>query len=252
MTRERYEVESGVNWYPDGGWTRAWLSPNFSLLAYLDTSKFADGTYEFRAVGWQADGAGGIQNPQVMPVCGSDDENRFVLTFDNRAISAFGHPASHNCGGVHTCTLEPDTHISAVRIDGVNVDPCDTARASGKLEIDFEVTDPDGHLGSYSLIATWGLNQSRDLLPLGTITALTAGTQVGPTYGEALALIQGATAPIWTGGKYRLTIDDAATAFTEPCCYQLELRGYKRTIVSCYGGYAHDNLTEYSLGVGIC
>ena len=248
MTRERYEDESGVAWYPDGGWTRAWLSPNFSLLAYLDTSKFADGTYEFRAVGWQSDGAGSIQNPQVMTVCGSDDENRFVLDFDNRTVTSLGHPASHNCGGVHICTLEPDTNISTVRINGVNVDPCDTAKPSGKLEIDFEATDPDGHLGSYSLIATWGLNQSVDLLALGTITALSASTQVGPTYGEALG--QGAAAPIWTGGSYRLTIDDAATAFREPCCYQLELRAYKRTIVSCTG--THENLTEYSLGVGIC
>ncbi len=250
-TRERYEDESGVAWFPDAGWSRAWLSPNFSLLAYLDTTKFADGTYEFRAVGWQDDGSGGLTARQVMPVCGSDEENRFVLTFDNRAITAIGHPASHNCGGVHTCTLEPDTHISAVRIDGNLVEPCDTARASGPLEIDFQVTDPDGHLAVYSLIATWGLNQSTNLLTLGTVTALSPATQVGPTYGEALAEV-GGVAPIWKGGSYRLTILDAATAFTEPCCYQLELRAWKRTIVSCDGGYAHDNLTEYSLGVGIC
>ena len=249
-TRERYEDESGVAWYPDGGWSRAWLSPNFSLLAYLDTTKFGDRTYQFRAVGWQDDGAGGLKNPQVMQLCGSDEENRFVLTFDNRAVTAIGHPASHNCGSVHTCTLEPDTHIPGVRINGALVDPCDTAKATGPLEIDFEVTDPDGHLAAYSLIATWGLNRSTDLLSLGTVTALSPSTQVGPTYGEALG--QGATAPTWKGGIYRLTIADAATAFTEPCCYQLELRASKRTIVSCYGGNAHDNLTEYSLGVGIC
>ena len=250
-TRERYEDESGVAWFPDAGWSRAWLSPNFSLLAYLDTTKFADGPCEFRAVGWRDDGSGGLTNRQVMSVCGSDEENRFVLTFDNRAITALGHPASHNCGGVHTCTLEPDTHISAVRIDGALVEPCDTAKASGPLEIDFQVTDPDGHLAVYSLIATWGLNQSTNLLALGTVTALSPATQVGPTYGEALAEV-GAVAPIWKGGSYRLTILDAATAFTEPCCYQLELRAWKRTIVSCDGGYDHDNLTEYSLGVGIC
>ena len=250
-TRERYEDESGVAWYPAGGWTRAWLSLNFSLLAYLDTTKFGDGTYEFRAVGWQDDGAGGLQNRQVMQLCGSDDENRFVLTFDNRAVTAIGHPVSHNCGSVHTCTLEPDTHISAVRINGALVDPCDTAKATGPLEIDFEVTDPDAHLAAYSLIATWGLNSSTNLLALGgTLTALSPSTQVGPTYGEALG--QGATAPSWKGGTYRLTFADAATVFTEPCCYQLELRASKRTIVSCYGGNAHDNLTEYSLGVGIC
>jgi hypothetical protein len=249
-TRERYEDESGVAWFPDAGWSRAWLSPNFSLLAYLDTTKLGDGTFEFRAVGWRDDGAGGLKDRQVMPVCGSDEENRFVLAIDDRTITSIGHPASHHCGTVHTCTLEPDTDISAVRINGSLVDPCDTAEATGPLEIDFAVTDPDGHLATYSLIATWGLNHSIDLLSLGTVTALSPGTQVGPTYGEALG--QGAVVPTWGGGRYRLTIADAATAFPEPCCYQLELRAWKRTIVSCWGGYTHDNLTEYSLGVGIC
>ena len=249
-TRERFEDESGVAWYPDAGWTRAWLSYNFSLLADLDTTRFPDGTVALHAVGWQDDGAGGITNPVVLTVCGSDEENRFVLTFDNRVENPVGHPAAHNCGGVHRCTFEPDTHISAVRINGVAVDPCDTTKATGPLEIDFEVTDPDGHLAEYSLVATWGLNDSQDLLSLGTVTPLSAGTQAGPTYGEALG--QGATAPTWSGGQYRLSIPDSSKAFKEPCCYQLELRASKRTIVSCYGGYAHGNITEYSLGIGIC
>ncbi|MBZ0302884.1 MAG: hypothetical protein K8J31_24275, partial [Anaerolineae bacterium] len=87
--------------------------------------------------------------------------------------------------------------------------------------------------------------------------ALTLGAQVGPTYGEALG--QGATAPFWGGGRYRLTVN-VAEAFPEPCCYQLELRAWKRTTVGyqsginfvCHTGYAHDNLTEYTLGVGVC
>ena len=33
---------------------------------------------------------------------------------------------------------------------------------------------------------------------------------------------------------------------------KFHLRAWRRTIVSCDGGYDHDNLTEYSLGVGIC
>lgn len=250
-TRERYEADSGAAWYPAAGWTRAWLSSNFSLLASLDSTKFVDGETEFRAVGWQDDGAGGLTGRQVMPICGSDTENRLVLAFDNRTETPIGHPASHNCGSVHICTLEPDTQISAVRINGALVNACDTARAVGPLEIDFEVTDPDGHLGAYSLIATWGLNQSHDLLGLGAVVALSAATQVGPTYGQALGQ-PGGVVPIWSGGRYRLTIADAASAFPDPCCYQLELRAAKRTIVDCYGGFAHDNLTEYSLGVGIC
>jgi hypothetical protein len=81
------------------------------------------------------------------------------------------------------------------------------------------------------------------------VTPLIAGTQEGPTYAAALG--QGAVRPHWYGGRYRLTIPDAATAFPDPCCYQLELRAYKRTIVNC-GSTDHRNLTEYSLGVGIC
>jgi hypothetical protein len=249
-TREHFEASSGAVWFPGFGWTRAWLSYNFSILAYLDTSMFTDGTYQFHVVGWDDGGGGSLVNPRVIPICGEDALNEFVLTFDNRVITPVGHPASHNCGGVHLCTLEPDTHISDVRINGASVDPCDTVKAEGDLEIDFLVTDPDGHLAYYSLIATWGLNNSVDLLPLGTVTSLAVGTYSGPTYGEALG--QGAVAPNWYGGTFTLKIPIAADVFKDPCCYQLELRAYKRTIVDCYGGYAHANLTEYSLGVGIC
>jgi hypothetical protein len=249
-TREHFETASGAVWYPSFGWARAWLSHNFSLLAYLDTSKFTDGTYEMHAVGWNDGGGGTLTNRRVIPLCGEDEENRFVLTFDNRVEIAAGHPSSHNCGGVHACTLEPDTHISDVRINGASIDPCATVQAEGDLEIDFQVTDPDGHLAYYSLIATWGLNESKDLLALGTVTALGGGTFEGPTYGEALG--QGASAPSWEGGSYTLHVPSAAAAFEEPCCYQLELRAHKRTIVDCWGGYAHGNITEYSLGVGIC
>ena len=248
-TREHFETASGATWFPDPGWTQLWLSTNYSLLAYLDTSKFSDGTYTFRVMGWQDGGGGTLTNPNVIPVCGEDGDNRFVLTFDNRVITAVGHDPAHNCGaGVHTCTLEPDTHISDVKIGGVSVEPCDIAKPEGQVDITFEVSDPDGHLSQYTLIATYGLSLSVDLLAVGTLTPLVAGTQEGPTYAQALA--QGATSPHWYGGQYRLTIPDAATAFPDPCCYQLELRAYKRTIVDC--STDHRNLTEYSLGVGIC
>jgi hypothetical protein len=59
--------------------------------------------------------------------------------------------------------------------------------------------------------------------------------------------LQGATRPHWAGGCIRLTIPDLKKAFPKTCCYQLELRAYKRTIVSCYTGY--DNLSEYSFMV---
>jgi hypothetical protein len=249
-TREHYETASGLTWdFP--GADRWWLSYNFSTLVPLDTTKFADDTYSFRVVGWQLAGAS-LVNPTVIPVCGTETENNLILTFDNRVVTPVGHPAAHNCGPVHLCTLEPDTHISAVRINGSLVGPCDTVTdTEGTVEIDFMVTDPGGHLAYYSLNATYGLNQSVNLLnrPGSVLTALGMGTQVGPTYGEALG--QGAAAPTWSGGNYRLTVP-LAEAFPDPCCYQLELVGYKRTIVGCNGNYAHWNQTEFTLGVGVC
>ena len=76
-----------------------------------------------------------------------------------------------------------------------------------------------------------------------------SAAQVGPTYGAALTLPQTAVSPVWLGGSLRLHIPDIRTAFPETCCYQLELRAYKRTIVNCYDGAGHDNLSEYSLTV---
>jgi len=252
QSREHYETASGLTWDMPGA-DRYWLSYNWSTLAYLDSTKFADDTYRFHVVGWQVDGGGNLINPRVLPICGSRQENFLVLTFDNRLITSVGHPVSHNCGGgIHTCTLEPDTHISAVRINGVPVGICDTVSdLEGTLEVDFLAHDPDGHLAVYSLIDTYGLNQSVDLLaqPGASITPIVPGTPYGPTYGEALG--QGATAPHWYGGSFRLTIP-LNQAFPTPCCYQLELRAYKRTIAGCDSDFDHNNLTEFTIGVGVC
>ena len=72
---------------------------------------------------------------------------------------------------------------------------------------------------------------------------------VGPTYSAALTPAQGATRPTWHGGAVRLTINDLHQAFPCSCSYQLELRAYKRTIVSCNGNHPHRNLSEYSFAV---
>ena len=249
-TREHYEANSGLTWdFP--GADRWWLSYNYSTLVPLDTTLFADGTYSFRVVGWQLAG-GGLVNPKVIPVCGTEKDNNLILTFDNRVITPLGHPPSHNCGTVHICTLEPDTDISAVRVNGNLVGTCDTVTdREGTVEIDFMVSDPDGHLAYYTLMATYGLNQEVNLLaqPGAVLTPLGSGVQVGPTYGQALG--QGAAAPTWKGGQYRLTLP-LAEAFPEPCCYQLVLQAFKRTIVSCDGDFSHWNQTEYSIGVGVC
>lgn len=265
-SREHNETFGGL-----GGWNvnRFWIG-NRDVLVPLDSTKFSDGTYRFRVVGWQESG-GNLVNPRVLPVCGSERENELVLTFDNRVFDSATHAVSHNCGqGVHLCTKEPDTHIVDVRVNGASVGACDTVDAKqGTLEIDFFVDDPDGHLATYSLHAEYGLSLSVNLLnrPSATVIALGGGTQTGwdsvppknnaGTYGVALS--QGATAPYWHGGRYRLKVD-LAEAFPEPCCYQLVLRAWKRTVIGgqagisffCEQGYGHHNRTTYAIGVGVC
>ena len=269
-TRSHYESNHPLKWpnEPGPGATSAiWLSQNYSRLLPLNTRKFGDGTYRFQVVGWQEAG-GALVNRVVLPVCGSQDPNEFVLTFDNRVTNAVAsHDAAHNCSqGVHLCTTEPDSHILAVRIGGVQVDPCDTAgyAVGAMVEIDFLAHDSDRHLAYYVVESSWGLSQSRNLLdrPGVSVVPIAAGTPTGwqafqSTGNYGTALTQGAVAPHWEGGQYRLTIP-LEEAFPDPCCYQLELRAYKRTKVGhtsgCYGYHVsiNGNRTEYSLGVGVC
>lgn len=266
-TREHRETVIGGSWDVPGA-DHFWLSPNWNLLLPLDSTKLADGTYHFRAIGWDDGGGGTLVNRRVLPFCGSEKENDLVLTFDNRIVPQPGHDPTHLCGGVHLCTVEPDTHILAVRVNGTPVGPCDTVDAtSGTLEIDFEVVDvptpgQPAHLGSYTLYSLWGLNQSRNLLQFATsVTVLSGGPtgwaagQTSGNYGTAVS--QGAVAPSWGGGRFRLTMP-LADAFPVPCCYQLDLWAHKRTIVGGSAGLefacnqGHSNETQYTLGVGVC
>ncbi|MGH9928777.1 MAG: carboxypeptidase-like regulatory domain-containing protein [Pyrinomonadaceae bacterium] len=260
-TREHFEATNGA-----GSWgvSRFWVYNRDLLMVWLTNGNFADGTYYLRARGWDLV-AGNLTNDRILPICDTENENYLVLTIDNRTTDGTdGHPAAntpgHPCGSgtVHLCTMEPDTDIVNVTIGGQVVGPCTNVQAApgSPLVVDFYAYDPDGHLSQYSLIATYGENLYRDLLgladsivPLGG-TAVPAAAQVGPDYGVALG--QGATSPIWRGGAVRLTINDSSVAFPEPCCYQLELRAYKRTIVDCYDGLGHNNLSEYSFGVNAC
>ena len=274
-SKEHFEASGALT-----GWnsTRFWIGDNVYLLVPLDTSQFANatpGTFQFRVVGWQLSG-GGLVNRKVLPLCGRDEKKQdvFVLTFDNQLNDKVTHPSSHNCGlGVHICTQEPDNFISSVTINGVQIGPCgNAAAATGTAEIDFLVTEDHGDLASYTLYSTWGVNLTRNLLDPqwgGVVTPIVPGTPTGwsaspnPNWGNAgyygVALNQGAVAPYWYGGQYRLIIP-AANAFPEPCCYQLQLYAYRRTIVGyqsgvsfyCDHGFAQYNLTELNIGVGAC
>ncbi|MCH8322840.1 MAG: carboxypeptidase regulatory-like domain-containing protein, partial [Proteobacteria bacterium] len=241
-----------------------WTSNRNMLMNWRTKGNHPDGTYWLRVVIWDLDGNGNLVNRRILPLCGTNDENCLVLTIDNRLVGAgSGHPPSvpsHPCGGqtVHTCTTEPDTDIIAVSIlrQGGSEEfilACGNKEINSQggdtLRIDFLADDPDDHLAYYSLVATYGVSQMVNLLsiPGGVLTEISSPPgQPGPTYPKALT--QGAVSPAWRGGKMRLEVP-AESAFPVPCCYQLELRAYKRTIDNCNHNYPHRNLTEFIFGI---
>jgi hypothetical protein len=169
---------------------------------------------------------------------------------------------------VHTCTNEPDTAIIGVKIlhaDGTesNVSACGKVKVGDTdfLQIDFVAHDPNGHLAMYNLQATYDVNLANNLLALSgavltsspvAVPGVPAAAQVGPDYAQAR--LAGAVSPVWNGGVVRLTVKATGPdgAFPYTCCYQLELRAHKRTIVSCdHSLWGHANLSEYSFTIEV-
>jgi hypothetical protein len=268
-SRQHYEST-----HDPGTWgaTRFWMAHNyFGLMNWRTNSPFINGEYRLRIKGWQLVG-GHLANPQILPVCSIQTPAELVLRIDNRLVgAASGHPPStpdHPCGSgtVHTCTLEPDTDFLAVRI--VHADPSQEPTPVGAcgeapltsgdvLQVDFFAHDPEGHLAKYTLQATYGENLVVNLLGLPGVTLTPLGgapvppaAQVGPTYFAARDH-QGALPPVWHGGAIRLEVS-AHLAFPETCCYQLELRAHKRTIVGCdHSLWNHTNYSEFSFMVAV-
>ena len=255
LSREHFEsVNESASW-EDPSRTRYWVDNGDLLFRWLTENKFPDGVYHLRVKSWKLKD-GELDNARILPLCNTENENGIVLAIDNRLVgSGSGHPttSTHPCGDgtVHVCTTEPDTDIIAVTVNGTLVKPCDVINVTenGKLVIDFMAHDPDGHLDHFTLVATYGENQFKNLLmlPSASLAPLSAA-QVGPRYADALTPAQGATAPTWSGGTYRLTVD-LFEVFPVTCAYQLELRAYKRTIYDCNYNLPHRNLSEYSFTV---
>lgn len=261
-TIEHYEA---THTPADWGASKVWLGTNIDLVvAWLTAGNFSDGAYMLRVVGY--DEAGGVlSNPRVLDVCDSQDEARITVMLDNQSTFLEPGPIDNPCGTgtTHNCTNEPETDILDVRIiraggEVISVGGCGgvTIAAGDTVEIDFVAYDAQGHLHSYSLVNTYGENLAVPLLffsptltPLGG-ASVPAALQVGPDYTRARQLPQNAPAPTWAGGAIRLSMP-ATTAFPESCCYQLELRAYKRTIVNCVNNQAHRNLSERSFQVTV-
>lgn len=207
-----------------------------------------------------------------------------VLTFDNRKkVNVRSHPHKTSPAGsgsatVHRPYVEPDTSIEAVRLtdaDGNPVDvpedeegECPSVEKTDEaefLEIDFIARDPVsgdnpvGHLSHYTLHATFGRSNSRNLLtqpscrinpqvPGSTYTGYQgSGSDPDPKASYGRAVDDGASRPSWEGGEYtlRVKVDEA---FPKDCCYQLVLKARKRTIANCNKSWPHRNRSEYSIG----
>ena len=225
------------------------------LVIPIDSTKFPDGTYRFRAVGYQDDGAGGVKNGHVLLVCGTDFQNEWWLTFDN----AVPDNTVPDCGAPHirVCTREPLAMLNSITINGAPIPPCGVTEIDGNLEIDFEASDADGHLAGFDLSLHYGAGIVQPLLPLGVLTNISAD-YLGETY--AKALVQGATRPTWNGGRMLLTVP-AKVAFPVPCCYLIRLEVRKRHVFgsgglgSCSYNCTFDqyyNLDEFTVGAGVC
>ena len=271
-SRQHFEANHGAgSWEVLAPGSRWWVDHKDRLAVWRTAGNFPDGTYHLRVKSWERTGEDELSNPQILTQCGSEQEqaNHLILTLDNRVVGAgSGHPPSMpdhptGPGTIHTRTLEPDTDIIDVQIVDSDGNSSGTIGACGsvsigagdELVVDFMAHDPDGHLAYYTLVATYGENMVQNLLAVGTPVPSTlisppvpVAAQVGPTY--AAARTQGATSPTWHGGALRLRIP-ATEVFPETCCYQLELRAYKRTIVHCNGNHPHRNRSEYSFMVEV-
>ncbi len=266
-SREHFEQNNNLfSWL--SGW-RGWSSYTRNILIKLLTKNaIPDGTYKFRIKSWQETG-GSLINPKILPYCLTTDDNYIALTIDNRIVTSAPDSYGQVCGSgtVHTCTSEPGTGFVSVKIihpdlSEVLVDACTQAKINLSpstpaefdwLQIDFFAHDPDGHLSFFTLNATYGDSLARNLLDQPG-ASLQKQFVPGPgiadfaakDYKDALLLPVPATAPHWRGGGLRLLVP-AHEAFPETCCYQLELRAHKRTIVNCSSNlWGHTNFSERS------
>ena len=248
-------VESREHFETANPWSPSFWMLGAHLVIPIDSTKFPDGTYRFRAVGYQDDGAGGIKNGHVLLVCGTDFQNEWWLTFDN----AVPDNTVPDCGAPHirVCTREPLAMLNSITINGAPIPPCGVTEIDGDLEIDFEASDDDGHLAGFDLSLHYGAGIVQPLLPLGVLSNISAD-YLGETY--AKALVQGATRPTWNGGRMLLTVP-AKVAFPVPCCYLIRLEVRKRHVFgsgglgSCSYNCTFDqyyNLDEFTVGAGVC
>ncbi|MEO8034969.1 MAG: hypothetical protein ABI837_11110, partial [Acidobacteriota bacterium] len=217
------------------------------------TPAIADGVYKVRLRAYKKTGPDTLTEVP-MPICGEakpTTPSELVLAVDNRLAPDPTHATypPHPCTAVHACVTEPDTDFLSIKIiHGGNetlVEACGqyTLHDSDTLEIRYYAYDPDGHLDSYSLTAYYGESGSFSLVPphVPAIGAPTGAIPVADSAGPSYVPVASAQ---WKGGG--MVVNVPGSAFPLTCCYLLDLRAFKRTIVSCDMQDLHYNISQRS------
>jgi hypothetical protein len=270
ITRRHYEEIPPGNSIPRFGGEVFWT--DYDTLFIFDTvaqpGLIPDGLYQLRFVGYTADAADKLilASERILPTCGEETAERVYLRIDNRAMV---HPAAtlpapcktpHACGGIHSCTVEPDCWIREIwKNEGMPgqecVSACDIVRLepNDTVTIHFSVTCPttvqDGHLGGYWLRAEYAVNQFFYIVNTsGAVGSLQPDPtiEVGPGYSQAL--VQGAARAHWYGGDFKAVL--RGSDFPECCAYLLRLKAWKRTTDGCsWPPDTHNNEFELAFTV---
>jgi hypothetical protein len=256
-SRHHFETANpGPPW--GSGTGRIWVGFSAEqVLAWVtSTPAVADGVYKVRIKGYRM--VAGNLVPVDVPVCGGTLPSEVVIAVDNRLEPDPLHATypPHPCGPgtVHGCITEPDTDFLSVTIlhggQRIDVEACGqyNLHDSDTVEIRFYAYDPNAHLHSYSLTAYYGESDFFSIVPGNTPTpdamagVIPAATSVG---------LGGVYIPVgsaqWNGGVMSVSVP--GSAFPRTCCYLLDLRAYKRTIVSCSYDYVHNNVSQRSFMV---
>jgi len=262
--RHHYETSHpGPAWGSPSG--RIWVGFSaeevFSWLT--STSAVADGVYKLRIQGYNL--VAGHLEPVTVPRCGGRDPSanppsEVVVAIDNRLEPDPLHATypPHPCGPstVHACVTEPDTDFLSVTIlhgaQQIDVQACGqyNLHDTDSVEIRFYAYDPNAHLHSFSLTAYYGENDFFSIIPAHTAVG-DGGAGVIPSAAPVGVPVPSTYVPVpsaqWEGGVMKVTVP--GSAFPRTCCYLLDLRAYKRTIVSCSYDYVHNNVSQRSFMV---
>src|SRR5262249_1444023 len=118
------------------------------------------------------------------------------------------------------------------------------------VEIRFYAYDPNAHLHSFSITAYYGENDAFSIIPAHTAVGDGIAGVIPAAPPSALAVPSTdvhVPSAQWSGGVMKVTVP--GSAFPRTCCYLLDLRAYKRTIVSCSLDHLHNNVSQRSFMV---